>query len=193
MTTRQLFCLSVFSIAVNRTFRLAGVLCRHTAACSDDGLSSRKAADLAHDLPAFGEYGRSATAVNRAIYSASAQQGGVRGIHHCIGRLPGNVGRTLELDRLVSLEYESNCKIVHARIQTDHFLSVSASTPGSFFPSKNSSEAPPPLEICVILSSTSAPCTAETVSPPPTIEIAHAVSATAWPTLKVPRENPGSS
>ena len=104
MTTRQLFCLSVFSVAVDRTHRVDDVLCSQTPACSDDGLSSRKAADLTHDLPAFGEYGRSASAVNSAIYSASAQQGGVRGIHHCIGRLPGNVGRTLELDRLVSLE-----------------------------------------------------------------------------------------
>src|SRR6476620_7898468 len=32
------------------------------------------------------------------------------------------------------------------------YLSVSASTPGSFLPSRNSSEAPPPVEMCVISS-----------------------------------------
>src|SRR5208337_2796891 len=74
-----------------------------------------------------------------------------------------------------------------------HFLSVSASTPGSFFPSRNSSDAPPPVEMCVILSATSAPCTAATVSPPPTIEIAPTFTATAWAILNVPRENPGTS
>jgi hypothetical protein len=31
----------------------------------------------------------------------------------------------------------------------DYFLSVSASTPGSFFPSRNSRLAPPPVEMCV--------------------------------------------
>ena len=33
-----------------------------------------------------------------------------------------------------------------------HFLSVSAATPGSSIPSRNSSEAPPPVEMWVILS-----------------------------------------
>ena len=37
-----------------------------------------------------------------------------------------------------------------------YFLSVSASTPGSFLPSRNSSEAPPPVEMWVILSATPA-------------------------------------
>src|SRR5579864_8660215 len=35
-----------------------------------------------------------------------------------------------------------------------HFLFVSASTPGNFLPSRNSSDAPPPVEMCVILSAT---------------------------------------
>ena len=33
-----------------------------------------------------------------------------------------------------------------------NFFVVSAATPGSSFPSRNSREAPPPVEICVILS-----------------------------------------
>lgn len=37
-----------------------------------------------------------------------------------------------------------------------YFLSDSASTPGSFFPSRNSNDAPPPVDICVILSATPA-------------------------------------
>jgi hypothetical protein len=72
MTTRQLFRLPVFSAAVNRTNGVNDVFCGQTPACSDDGLSSRKASDLVHDLPAFGEYGRSASAMNGAIHSASA-------------------------------------------------------------------------------------------------------------------------
>src|SRR5258706_6571815 len=64
-----------------------------------------------------------------------------------------------------------------------YFLSVSASTPGSFLPSRNSSEAPPPVEMCVILSATPAAFTADTESPPPTIEIAPTFSAMAWAIL----------
>src|SRR5208337_3264216 len=74
-----------------------------------------------------------------------------------------------------------------------HFLSVSASTPGSFFPSRNSSDAPPPVEMWVILSATFAAFTAATESPPPTMEVAPALSATACATLNVPLENPGTS
>src|SRR3954454_24777975 len=69
---------------------------------------------------------------------------------------------------------------------SDYFLSVSASTPGSFLPSRNSSEAPPPVEICVILSATPAAFTADTESPPPTIDVAPTFSATACAILNVP-------
>jgi hypothetical protein len=62
---------------------------------------------------------------------------------------------------------------------TFYFLSVSASTPGSFLPSRNSSEAPPPVEMCVILSATPEAFTAATESPPPTIDTAPGLSATA--------------
>ena len=41
--------------------------------------------------------------------------------------------------------------------------------PGSSFPSRNSREAPPPVEIWVILSARPRRCTAATLSPPPTM------------------------
>src|ERR1700674_5357158 len=72
-----------------------------------------------------------------------------------------------------------------------YFLSVSASTPGSFLPSRNSSDAPPPVEMWVILSATPAALTAATESPPPTIVVAPAFSATASAILKVPLANGG--
>src|SRR5207247_10923363 len=50
------------------------------------------------------------------------------------------------------------------------YLFVSTSTPGSFCPDKNSSDAPPPVEMCVILDSTPAWATAAAESPPPTME-----------------------
>src|SRR6185437_10159106 len=73
------------------------------------------------------------------------------------------------------------------------YLSVSASTPGSFFPSRNSSEAPPPVEMCVIWSATPAFFTAETESPPPTIEVASWFAATAFATFVVPTANGANS
>src|SRR5206468_2658721 len=43
-----------------------------------------------------------------------------------------------------------------------------AATPGSVFPSMSSSDAPPPVDTCVILSASPASSTACTDSPPPT-------------------------
>src|ERR1700678_3353311 len=74
-----------------------------------------------------------------------------------------------------------------------YFLSVSASTPGNFLPARNSSEAPPPVEMWVILSATPAALTAATESPPPTIDVAPGLSATACAILKVPFANGGNS
>src|ERR1039457_1521340 len=193
MTARQPFSFSTFSAAIDRPHSVDHVFCGQLSAGCDDGLSRRQTSNLAHNLSAFSEDLRSAAAVNGAIHSPSTKKRRVRRINDGIGRLAGNVGRAPELNRPLPLQHQSNCKVLHARIQTGYFLSVSASTPGSFLPSRNSSDAPPPVEICVILSATSAPCTAATVSPPPTIETAPTFSATACATLNVPRENPGTS
>ena len=61
--------------------------------------------------------------------------------------------------------------------------------PGSCFPSKNSSEAPPPVEMWVIFSAKPTCSTAAAESPPPTIVIA-STSAIAWavPLVPTPRK-----
>ena len=65
------------------------------------------------------------------------------------------------------------------------YLSFAAATPGSSFPSRNSKEAPPPVEICVILSPYPRMFTAAAESPPPMIVVA-SVSANAFATASVP-------
>src|SRR6184192_4053549 len=67
------------------------------------------------------------------------------------------------------------------RVQLGSYLSFNAATPGSSSPARNSSVAPPPVEICVMRSATPAFVTAATESPPPTITVAprSAASATA--------------
>ena len=65
------------------------------------------------------------------------------------------------------------------------YLSFAAATPGNSFPSKNSREAPPPVEICVILSPYPKIFTAAAESPPPMIVVA-SVSASAFATAAVP-------
>ena len=57
-------------------------------------------------------------------------------------------------------------------------MSLAATTPGKSFPSRNSSEAPPPVEMCVILSPKPRLFTAAAESPPPMIVVA-SVSAKA--------------
>src|SRR5690606_16775145 len=70
-----------------------------------------------------------------------------------------------------------------------HF-SVRAVTPGRALPSRNSSEAPPPVETCETCFSRPACSIAAAESPPPMIVIAPlAVASTrAWATAKVPFE-----
>src|SRR5690606_24174975 len=63
-----------------------------------------------------------------------------------------------------------------------------AATPGSTRPSRNSRDAPPPVDTCDTRSATPAASTAAAVSPPPTIVTAPAsvASATARATPIVP-------
>src|SRR5438552_1466896 len=81
---------------------------------------------------------------------------------------------------------------VRGEQQPSH-ASSRASTPGSTFPSRNSSDAPPPVDTCENLSSS--PATAAAESPPPTIVIAPFVpaSTSASATARVPSSNGGVS
>src|SRR5687768_11308260 len=63
-----------------------------------------------------------------------------------------------------------------------------AATPGSVCPPRNSSEAPPPVEMCVMRSVTPAFATAAMESPPPTM-VVPLTSATASATAIVPCAN----
>src|ERR1700739_3468102 len=58
-------------------------------------------------------------------------------------------------------------------------LFVSASTPGNFLPARNSSEAPPPVEMCEILSASSAAGIAPRDYPAPTMDVAPLLVAAA--------------
>src|SRR5258708_27580937 len=193
MAAGQRFSFIPISAAINRAYRMDHILCRQISACCDDRFPRRQAANLVYNLPAFGKYCRSAGLVNSAIDSATAEQRRVRGIDDCARCFVSDIGRTVELNGLAMLQQEANCEVVHVRIQADHFLSVSASTPGSFRPSRNSSEAPPPVEMWVILLLTPAACTAATESPPPTMEVAPGFPATALATATVPVSKGGVS
>src|SRR3989449_10419551 len=71
--------------------------------------------------------------------------------------------------------------------------SSSAATPGNSFPSRNSSDAPPPVETCVSVSSI--PATAATESPPPTTVTVPFLpaSTSAVAIARVPASNGGVS
>ena len=71
-------------------------------------------------------------------------------------------------------------------------MSIKHSIPGNFFPSINSSDAPPPVDICVILSSNPAFLTAAAESPPPIIVVA-SKSANTFAIAFVPIANCGNS
>ncbi len=128
-----------------------------------------------NNLPASLEDGRPSCAMDGAIHATTTEQGRVGGVHDGVGLLAGYVARTDDHKNAIIHGYSQNLRPgMHGR-----YLLLSASTPGNFLPSRNSSEAPPPVEIWVILSATPAALTAATLSPPPTMETAAPLSATA--------------
>src|ERR1051325_11458507 len=72
------------------------------------------------------------------------------------------------------------------------YARLKAATPGNSRPARNSSDAPPPVEICEILSATPADLIAFSESPPPTTLTAPE-SATALARATVPRSKGGIS
>ena len=75
-----------------------------------------------------------------------------------------------------------------------YFVSRTA-IPGRVFPSRNSREAPPPVETWLIFDARLNLLTAATESPPPTTETApfEVASATRWATSPVPFEKASNS
>ena len=72
------------------------------------------------------------------------------------------------------------------------YLSSAAATPGRVLPSRNSRDAPPPVEIWLILSAKPNWLTAAAESPPPMMVVA-SVSANAFATAIVPAAKVGFS
>src|SRR6478609_7267739 len=122
--------------------------------------------------------------MNSAVNASAAQQGRVRRVHNGVSGFVGDVSHH---------QFKGGFGADSISHAGRHYLSVSASTPGSFLPSRNSSDAPPPVEICVILLARPDWWTAATESPPPTIEIAPRFPATASAIFMVPRANGATS
>src|SRR5205823_13020123 len=102
------------------------------------------------------------------------------------------------LDRAPQLLHEDD-RFVHALVhlpvagdEWNSHMSASAATPGSVRPPRNSREAPPPVEMCVMRSATPAFLTAAIESPPPMIVVPR-TAATAWAMAFVPTANAGIS
>src|SRR6266478_4690631 len=107
-------------------------------------------------------------------------------------RLRGVACQNLRKKKRFNTEYAESAETTER--SGDHLL-VRASTPGSLRPPRNSREAPPPVEMCEILSATPDWWTAATESPPPTIEMAplSVAAATALATSIVPLAKMGIS
>src|SRR5258707_3962675 len=107
-------------------------------------------------------------------------------------RLRGVACQTLQKKKRFNGEYKESADFAK---KSGAHLSVRASTPGSLCPPRNSREAPPPVEMCEILSATPDWWTAATESPPPTIEMAalSVAAATALATSIVPLAKMGIS
>src|SRR4029434_1034203 len=80
----------------------------------------------------------------------------------------------------------------HELLRLSYGLSLSAATPGSTRPSRYSSDAPPPVDTCVICVATPAFLTALALSPPPMTVVAPVV-ANSLAMANVPSANLGNS
>src|SRR5215203_6707825 len=80
-------------------------------------------------------------------------------------------------------------------LTANYLASSNTATPGKVSPARNSRVAPPPVEMCEIFPSRPAWFTADTESPPPTIDVAPfcVASATAWAIATVPSSKGFSS
>jgi hypothetical protein len=74
MATRQFFRFALFAAAIDRAYRMDHMLCSQPSTACDYSLPRGQAADLAHNLPALGEDGSAAGAMNCSIDSTSAQE-----------------------------------------------------------------------------------------------------------------------
>src|SRR5581483_2912110 len=183
VATGQQHCMAAIA-PVNRANRVNNILCCQAPTGRDDGFSGRQFAYLISDTLALGENGGPAGTMNGAIDTAPAKQGRVGCVHDSVSGFLGDITGTMELDRLAAIQKQAHCEI--ARHDRGQCLSVRASTPGNFLPSRNSSDAPPPVEMCVTWSATPEALIAATESPPPTIEVAPGLSGMARAILNVP-------
>ena len=191
VTACQGFTFPMIAMAKNQSDCMDYMFRSEVSAGCDNGVSRCEPPDLAHDLAAFREDGWTSGAMDGAVDSSSAKQGRIGSVDDRVGGFLRNVGWSNDLDDLAFLQQQSHRRdsrtvlsddwvpVLRYRVLIFYFLSVSASTPGNLRPSRNSSDAPPPVEMWVILSATFAAFTAATESPPPTIEIAPPLSATA--------------
>src|SRR5216683_2247348 len=161
-----------------------------------------------HRAGEFAHHGRSNLAGERALLLEvhilrtqfqAAEQVTIQHIAHRRQRDRGrtedslNVGVTVHLQPQFRYEIIGELRgpvwtVVHLPIACDdciahwyshQFLSCKAATPGRTRPSRNSSEAPPPVETWVILSAAPACSTVAAESPPPMIVVAPALVRSA--------------
>src|SRR5262249_19379704 len=109
-------------------------------------------------------------------------------LHHALQLLDEDDRLVNGLEHLPVAGDERDSHVTLGRIPAYPALSVSAATPGSVRPPRNSSDAPPPVEMCVMRSARPAFFSAAIESPPPTI-VVPLTDATAAATAFVPLAN----
>ena len=155
MATRQYPRLALFAIAIKRPDGVNHKLRIKISARCHHRLARRQSANLADDLSALGKDGRTSRVMDCSIHSASSEQGRVRSVHNRVNDCSViSAGPSIEIIFLRTSRSRIENRVGFSRELTtstenclSHFFSVSASTPGNFRPSRNSSDAPPPVEM----------------------------------------------
>ena len=77
ITTGQSQCFALLASTIDRTNGMDDIFRGQTASSSEDSFSGGQRADLLYDAPALFKDGRPSRAMDRAVDTAPAQQGGI--------------------------------------------------------------------------------------------------------------------
>src|SRR5581483_1681427 len=116
ITRSQRGCLMSLSAAIDRPHGMDDIFRRKPASGGDHSFASGKTADLCDNALTFLQNGRTARAIFCVIDTAPTEKGRIGRVYDGFGVLFRNVGRSVDLDGFISVQYQAYCEFIQQRI-----------------------------------------------------------------------------
>jgi hypothetical protein len=121
MAVRQRLGLTLLSAAINWAYGVDHMLRGKLSARRNHGLASGQPSNLADDLTALGQNGRSSSTMNRPINAASAEQRRVGRVHDRLGGFFDDVARPVNLDDFLTAQQKSHKEVLSCQFSVKTF------------------------------------------------------------------------